>query len=223
MKRSLILCCVLGACGSSEDSQPRDPNSVVAPESAPVKPKPMAIDPSLKPKFVKACEAATPGTPLGYVYESLADTTEKTSCSGRFDIIAKTRKATLGVTLYNSFEPLSYLPFVETLSISGPTSGGEEKIASLTNLQTLSISKSSFTDISFLKNSKYLTTLVVPSNSIKDASFLANNSNLRFFAIEDLSRTAGKANLPKDEVHCPVTSPSRPLNNGCKDYREAKK
>jgi len=214
----------ISACGSDDDGASTRTPELQSEESPPVTPKHLKIDPTLKPKFVKACESAmaTEGTAVKRLYTTLLETTSKATCGAAFDVVASKRALSLGTGNTNSLAPLAFFPFVERLEIVGPLAQEKAELAKLKNLQVLSISFSDVTDLTFLTSLPYLSKLAVAGTPVANVAPLAKLENLRSFAFESLQNATGKETLPKDEAHCPVLSVRKAVNDACKYHRGIK-
>jgi len=220
---SALAALAVSACSSNDDDAPvRVPQQATEPE--PVKPAPLKIDPALKTNFVKECDAAlaAEGTPTKRLYATLLQTTSKTTCGAAFDVVASKRALSLGTGDTNPLAPLVYFPFVERLEIVGPFAQEKGELAKLKNLQALSISFSDVTDLSFLTSLPYLSALAIEGTPVANVTPLTKLENLRSFAFDSLKNTAGKETLLKDEVHCPVLSVRKAINDACKYHRGIK-
>lgn len=214
----------LSACGSNDDDTPVPAPEKQATEPEPLKPAPLKVDPTLKPKFVSECEFQ-----LGYgaasnklFYTTLLQTSSATTCGATFDTVASKRYLTLGTGNMNALAPLMYFPFVERLEVLGLMTMETGQLANLKNLQFLSIHSSDVLDLTFLTYIPYLSTLVIENTPFTSLAPLAKIPNLRTFAFKAPKNASGKETLPKDEAHCPVLSARKALNDACKEYRGIK-
>ncbi len=221
MKKLFIIPAMLAlsACGNDSDSKPSPEGEQ---EQRVEKPVPMKIDPGLKESFVKECESADPKSDLGIVYRLINIAESIPDCGGKFDHLAKTRRATFGVGFASSLEPLKHIPFVEEVVVTGPVGKTSAPLAPLKNLQNLVITSASIEDISSLKDAKYLNSLVIGNSPIKDVSPLVSLKNLENFSLSEIRDEKKNPTLPKDEKHCPVKSDNRAVTIACKEYRGIK-